>query len=435
MMKYMSYCLAVSMFLLSYSLSGQEVELSVDHPLRVNAGEDFTVTVTIKKGSLTDYSRFSQDLPMGLSATNVSSPNADFSFDEQRVRIIWLKMPNTNEISVSYKVSVDPRLKGSFTLGGVFAYVVEDERKFLNFDQKREITIVPNSSIDPGLMLDIGDFRGWDVVAPSTAPEGTTFTMAIRQKPELQSSGAYQVRLLINTPAGSKYTKIEETIPSGYLFEEVNSNDGIVSHAASTVKFIWMNLPEQPEFEVVYRLVPKQNEPQGNMLVEGLLTYIAGNENRVTEVVEMDVPLENLNQSQKRALLEKGTIPSGSTGTITALERESSPPVSTSSEGRVSEKLIANTKVLEPGTGSYFRVQLSANLNAFDANAFYRQIGVDREVFVEQHQGFFKYTVGPFQTYEQALSYKERVDTYPQVVGAFVVGYRNGNRVSAGALR
>jgi len=182
-MKYITHCLAASMLFLAFSLSGQDVGISIDHPDRVNAGEDFKVTVTIKKGSLTDYSRFSQDIPLGLSATNVSSPNADFSFDEQRVRIIWLKMPDTNEISVSYLLSVDSRLKGSFSLGGVFAYVVDDERKFLNFDKTRAITIVPNRSIDQALIVDIRDFRGGAPVVPAVVSEGNGFAMAVRQKP------------------------------------------------------------------------------------------------------------------------------------------------------------------------------------------------------------------------------------------------------------
>ncbi len=126
--------------LLSFSLQGQEVDISIDHPDQVNAGSEFTVTVTIDKGSLTDYSRFSQDLPLGLTAINISSPNADFSFDNQRIRIIWLKLPEDKEVKVSYNIMVNERLKGSFILGGVFAYVVEEERKFLNFEKSSEIT-------------------------------------------------------------------------------------------------------------------------------------------------------------------------------------------------------------------------------------------------------------------------------------------------------
>ncbi len=124
-MKYLIHGLFVCMLVLAIPAHGQEVNISIDRPDRVNAGEEFTVTITIDKGNLTDYSRFSQDLPEGLSASNVSSPNADFSFDNQRVRIIWLKMPDAERLQVSYRVMVDPRLKGSFSMGGVFAYVVD----------------------------------------------------------------------------------------------------------------------------------------------------------------------------------------------------------------------------------------------------------------------------------------------------------------------
>jgi hypothetical protein len=438
MMKYLSHCLAVSMFFLAFSLDGQNVEISIDHPDRVNAGEDFTVSVIISKGSFTDYSRFSQDLPLGLTAANVNSPNADFSFDDQRVRIIWLKMPESNDIKISYLVSVDSRLKGSFRLGGVFAYVVDDERKFLNFDDDRMITIVPNSSIDQALIVDIKDFEGGTAVVSTATQSKDAFAMAIRQKPVLQNNGGYLVHLLIDNPTGSKYAKVEETIPSGYLFEEVRASEGIVSHAASTVKFIWMKMPEQSEFEVVYRLVPKQNEPQGNMLIEGLLTYTSGNENKIADIVEMNAPLDKMTSAQKRNLLATGELTEVSK-TVPPVKKpvqtEIKPATTSSNVGTASARVIVNTKVLDRGAGTYFRVQLIANRKPFDAQDFYRKAGLDKEVLVEQHEGLYKYTAGPFQSYNEAVSYRRRIDGLSEVEGAFVVGYQNGKRVPASSIK
>ncbi len=443
-MKYLIPCLIISMLSLTSLVCGQEVEISVDHPSRVNAGEEFTVSVTFSKGTLSDYSRFSQDLPLGLTATNVNSPNADFSFDNQRIRVIWLRMPDANQFTISYRILVDPRLKGSFVLGGVFAYVVDDERKFLNFDQNELITIVPNSSIDPALLVNINEFKGGDPV-PLTPRSGEVFAMAVRQKPELSSNGSYLVRLLVNNPTGSKYAKIEETIPFGYMMEEVNSNDGIVSHASSTVKFIWMKLPQTTEFEVVYRLVPKQNEPQEDLIIDGLLTYTDGNENKIVEIKEMDMYLPEMTQVQKRNLLATGVVPprTGRTTTrtepdpVTTRQNVSTTPQNVSTTtvpGRSSGSVIMNTKVLDYGSGSYYRVQLSANRTAVDATTFYREAGVDREVLVEQHQGYYKYTIGSFSTYQQALSYKEQVESLPDITGAFVVAYRDGKRVPSGSV-
>jgi len=449
MKKYFSFCLVMTMFCFSYHLMGQEVEISIDHPSQVNAGQEFTVTVTIKKGSLTDYSRFSQDLPLGLSAINVSSPNADFSFDNQRIRIIWLKLPESSEVKVTYSILVNERLKGSFLLGGVFAYVVEDERKFLNFEQSKEINIIPNPSIDPALIVDIKNFKGDTEAIPTTVEaKQEVFAMAIRQKPILERTGGYLVHLLINNPTGSKYAKIEETIPSGYMFEEVSSNDGIVSHAASTAKFIWMKLPESSEFEVVYKLAPKQAETQGDMVIEGLLTYTSGNDNILVEVKEMDVSLQSLTAAEKRNLLHTGNIPIGArTSTETAQKppektvvpvftETKPPPVETSSKpAGASGNTIVNTKVLAAGSGVYFRVQVTANRNAFDARTFYRDEGVDEEVLVEKHQGLYKYTTGSFQSYDQAFAYRNRVERIPSISGSFVVAYRDGKRVPVNSVR
>ncbi len=465
-MKYLSHFLVTAIACISVALAGQNVEITIDHPSQVRAGEDFLVTVTIQKGGLTDYSRFSQDLPLGLSATNVSSPNADFSFDNQRIRVIWLKLPDNPEVSVSYRIHVNERLKGTFMLGGVFAYVVDDERKFLNVNENREINIIPSSTVDPDFIVDIKDFTGTSTAPLSADPQDKAFAMAIRQKPILLSSGAYLVRLLINNPTGSKYAKIEETIPSGYVAEEVDSKGGIVSNAASSVKFIWMKLPETSEFELEYKLVPKQNEPQGEMHINGMFTYTSGNENRLVQVKELDVHLEVLSQAERRNLLLTGEVPGSVRRTQTTAqetvrepdrtqERETTPvgngtntqgaqtqgnTTRTTTQGAAAATAAAagtimNTRVLPSESGVYYRVQIAATGEASDARTLFRDAGVDREVFVEQEGGFYKYTVGSFRSYDAALAYRNQVEEIPEVEGSFVVAYRDGKRVPITSVR
>jgi cell division septation protein DedD len=450
-------------FWLSCTLRAQEVEITMDHPDQVNAGEVFEVTVTINKGSLKDYSRFSQDLPLGLTATNVSSPNADFSFDNQRIRIIWLKLPDEPEVKVTYNIMVNERLKGTFILGGVFAYVIQEERKFLNFERSRPITIIPNPNVDPSLVVDIKDFKGAaaGIVVSAEKQEEKIFAMAIRQKPVLLGTGAYLVKLLVQNPTGSKYAKIEESIPSGYLFESVDPHEGIESFSSSTVKFIWMKLPEESEFEVSYRLIPKRDEPQGDMMIDGLLTYSEGNENKLVKIKEVDVAFESLSLADKRRLLATGEIPAGAkTSSALAMNRTEpeprepvkevkqtspastnppsgsggSPAASTSAAGP-SGRLIVNTRVLGTGSGVYYRVQLAANRTAFDARAHFRGAGVDKEVLVEQHEGYYKYTVGSFTSYSEANDYRKRLARSPSMKEAFVVAYRDGKRVSMSSVR
>lgn len=437
---------------LSLALNAQEVDLSIDHPGEVQAGEAFEVSVTIQKGALRDYSRFSQDLPAGLTATNISSPNADFSFDNQRIRIIWLKLPEDAEIKVSYNVMVDSRLKGTFALGGVFAYVVDEERKFLNFDEAKEVHIIPDPDMDPEKLVDIKDFKAGAVapVAAAATVQSEVFAMAVRQAPLLESTGAYLVKLLVKNPDGSKYAKIEESIPSGYIFESVDSHDGIESFSSSTVKFIWMKLPDESEFEVSYRLVPKRDETQGEMVIDGKLTYSAGNENKVEPVKQMEVDLAALSVAEKKELLQSGKVPAGvaAASSVKPVPEQAEPPKRTEPEpvqekpapdpsvpAGASAALIMNTPVLGTGSGVYYRVQLAAFSKPVDGKSMYRQAGIDEEVFVEREEGYYKYTAGSFRSYEQALSYRNRVNRLSSIEGAFVVKYRDGKREAMGAAR
>ena len=436
-MKYLISCLVVVIFCFGVPLKAQSVGITIDHPNQVNAGEEFTVAVTITKGGLTDYSRFSQDLPLGLTAVNVSSPNADFSFDNQRIRIIWLKLPEGDAVTVSYKISVDERLKGSFVLGGVFAYVVEDERKFLNFDQSDEISIMPSSTLDPALIVDIKNFKGGKSITPLTK-EQTPYAMAVRQQPILQASGEYLVKLIVTTPVGSKYLKIEETIPSGYLFEEVNSYNGIATLAPSTIKFIWMTLPEDPVFEIEYKLVPIDSQPQGAMTLTGKLTHTSEDKSVINPVKEVDVDFDDLDMDERTYLLQTGKVPSDAGRTVQKVvqQKPTDPVVEPKPETQTSPNTyILNTKVLTAEPGFYYRVQIIAVETAFDAKTQFRNEGVDKEVMVEESGGMYKYTVGSFRDYNEADAYRKRMEGFETVDGPFVVAYRDGRRGSVPLTR
>ena len=45
------------------------------------------------------------------------------------------------------------------------------------------------------------------------------------------------------------------------------------------------------------------------MIIDGMLTYTAGNENKIVEIKEMDIYLQEMTQVQKRNLLATGAIP------------------------------------------------------------------------------------------------------------------------------
>ena len=122
------------------------------------------------------------------------------------------------------------------------------------------------------------------------------------------------------------------------------------------------------------------------------------------------------------------------TTTPTRTEPKPTPAVIKSDPAGASGNSIASTRVLSGGSGIYFRVQVAANQTAFDARSFFRDEGLAEEVLVEQHEGWYKYTAGSFQSYGQAVAFRERLERFPSITGPFVVAYRDGNRVPIGSV-
>ncbi|PCH92661.1 MAG: hypothetical protein COB85_07910 [Bacteroidetes bacterium] len=115
-----------------FSLNAESIEgpVSVTQkaPNTVLSGEAFVITLTVKKQGTESFAKIQQQLPKGFTAVSVESQNAKFSFLEQTVKFIWDKLPEENEFSVSYKIMVEPFMVGLIKIGGVFAFVSNEDR-------------------------------------------------------------------------------------------------------------------------------------------------------------------------------------------------------------------------------------------------------------------------------------------------------------------
>lgn len=425
-------------------ISGQRggVSFSLEAPEKVTAGESFNVELIFRKGDLEDYSRFSQDLPEGFAATNISSPNADFTFSDQRVRIIWLKLPDEEEIHVKYAISVDQRLSGQLELKGTFAYVVNGERAYLNLPNPETINILPNPLLDPSQVVDISEFPEMIRRAEQEQKATRPFATVVRQQPVKDPNGIVNVTLLIKTPEGTSFLKLEESIPGGYSFESAEANGAVVSQAASLARFVWMRPPQQPIFTIRYRLIPILEDEQQPLSIQGNLSYTENGATKVDRPKQVNVNLASLDTAGRLELLETGSVSpdtksaeaTGNTGQTTTQntgQQGSSSDVSTPTNSAPSQPSFVNgVEVLRPpGRGIVFRIQVAAVQFPGDDGSFFGNNSLLQDLKVEKVDGWYKYTVGPASNYREAEQMRDRINAETIVDDAFVVVYRDGRRV------
>jgi hypothetical protein len=79
--------------------------------------------------------------------------------------------------------------------------------------------------------------------------------------------------------------------------------------------------------------------------------------------------------------------------------------------------------------GIYYRIQLAAGRKPIDIGSYFAELDVTDNVSVEVDNGWKKYTIGSFHTYEEASDRLTKIRNTTKVNDAFIVSYNNGKRI------
>lgn len=424
----------------------EDVSLSVGVPSEVNAGAEFDVELTLQKGSIESFARFQQDLPNGLSAQVVDPASANFTFENQKIKIIWLRLPSEKELKVLYRLKVDERLKGQFDLKGVFSYIEDNQRKSVNVSSS-SIVITPSSRIDPNLIVDIKEFQQMVPIQPPISLVAKN-VRCIRQVPStIGASNEYLVNILVNKGSTEKFAKIEEEIPQGFKAEAVQTKDAIFTFKDQKVKFLWMNLPAEQRFVVSYKLIPTNKVDVKRLFLKGTFSFIVNEATQVIDITQKEVDLSNLDPKNLEGIIASVPAPTFSSSAGVDGQPSSNSYTETGEDGgkaievkyqkiedkkKVTSKRVFDLKsyMLEPEKGVYYRVQIAAGHKPVDIKNYFKKYKIPLEIRTEEHEGWYKYSVGSFPAYREARDYRVNLWKTSSIGDAFVAAYNNGRRIT-----
>ncbi len=419
------------LFIAFSSFLSNDVTVKMDIPDVIEAGTEITVNVTINKGKMAGFARFQQELPYGFTAMPVNSANADFSFQDQKVRLIWLRLPDDDEINVSYKIIANERLTGNIDLNGRFSYIENNERKYTDL-QSRMLAINPSPNVDPALIVNVKDYA--KMATMEAYASKATRVACLRQEPVwMQEDNVFLVTLLVNKDVISKFAKIEEKIPVGYTAVNVDSKGGIFTYKDQLAKFIWMDLPAELYFTVTYKLIPDEGfvVDQSNMQIDGMFSYMLGDKTMTANVVERNERLAGLSQAEVNRILG-GVVPVIEEQPVLVASVDEAVRQGTAPEPTLRKPSATNNTgdMLTPEAGIYYRVQIAAGHKPINAQRFFRRYKLEYSVLKETHDGWFKYSIGSFPTYKDARDYRIHLSNTTRLNDSFVAAYNNGKRIT-----
>ncbi len=83
-----------------------QVTLTTNMPASLSSGSNTDIEVKINKGSIANFAKYQMDVPVGVNITEVDSKSGNFTFENNRAKIVWVSVPSEAEFTLKFKVSV-----------------------------------------------------------------------------------------------------------------------------------------------------------------------------------------------------------------------------------------------------------------------------------------------------------------------------------------
>ena len=404
-------------------------------------GEEVAVEISVNKGSVEGFAKLQVELPEGLTASAIETNGASFTFSGQKVKFIWMSLPEDQEFTVAYKLKASANASGNKVITGAFSYIKENQR--VDYDMQTK-------------MIEITGAAGDDIATESPVSGLGVEGMACVRTTTEMGNGKYLVRLDVVNSSLQGFAKIKEMIPSGFTASEDDSDGAVVTIESDAIKYVWFDAPTAPNFSVSYILTGGNDAPT----VTGVFSYVENNApkevavidngvNRMEEAVaEVEEPVEteeqvettepeetadNTEQEQETVTQEETTQIDEPVAEETTTPEEpevvepETPAVTEPEEPTTADN---TNDIPEPETGVTYKVQLMAAHRVVGERYFASRHGYNEDFSIENHAGWVKYTTGSHDQYKQARDSRERIKGRYNFRGPFVTAYNYGERIT-----
>ena len=193
--------------------------------------------------------------------------------------------------------------------------------------------------------------------------DGVTVTQIVPASAKAESE--FTVVITVKKGATAGFAKLQEELPAGFTAVEDKNSGASFSFNNQTVKFIWMSLPNDPEFTVSYK-VKVAAGTTGDQIIGGKFSYVTDNAKQTSDIDPATITIgeESGVASTETPTTETPTTETPTTETPTTETPTTEKPTSTSPE---SSPFTCVRKV--PATASdEFTVEITvnkANLSGF----------------------------------------------------------------------
>jgi hypothetical protein len=445
MIKYL-FILVNAFTVFFYSLFGGDngINLSVNIPKTIIAGQEVPIEIKVTKGSMSGFAKLQLELPEGLSLKELDNKGANYSYSDGIAKWVWASLPSENDIIVKATLVAASSASGAKTIGAKYSFVENNAKQVVEM-VPFEITIeapenantsqtsTPETTANTN--TEAATATNTSVSNSNKEPAGNV--TVVRTISKGTNDGEYIVNLKVKKGATRGFARYSDDLKSGVIAKAITTDGSSFSVADGKVKFVWVSVLIKDELELSYSLTSTTSIA---MTLKGEYSYLEDNQSK--KYLLTPEPLEiNLAPAVETNTTEPVTTPTVAmvtptetlaleTPTVAVVTPTETVAVITQTETPTNTKPVNETVAKNDGSVNYM-VQIGAFTNGnVTASVLKQKFGISETVKSEMQGGFSKFMVGSHREYKGARDQRERIRNNNGVKSAFVVAYNLSKRIT-----
>jgi cell division protein FtsN len=85
--------------------------------------------IKINKGAIGNFAKYQMDVPTGFAVTAIDVKGGNFTFENQRAKIVWVSVPSETEFSIKLKIQANKNVISPATISQKYFYLENNEKK------------------------------------------------------------------------------------------------------------------------------------------------------------------------------------------------------------------------------------------------------------------------------------------------------------------
>jgi len=402
-----------------------DVTVKQNIPASIQPNGEVEVELVITKADIAGFAKIQQEIPEGFVVEPIETAGATFSFKEQKLKLIWMALPQANEFTVKYKLKNIAHSSGKYTITGKFSYIADNER--MNVDIPTANITVSTEELVAQENTETATTSETNNDNESTLPvddDNLETTLTVNRNIEEVEGNKYKVTLNIEKQNIEGFAKLSEIIPAGFTASNNNSAGGVFSVEKNEVKVLWLSIPTENSFEVSYFI--ESTSASGMQEITGVLSYLKGEETQKHQIAATSFSATGESLASNDNEEEEATSLQDKVDNKVEEDTEDDVVVDNTEEETKRATPVTNTPA--PEKNVTYKVQVGAFREAITIEKYQKKFNLKDQINLENHQGWTKLITGSFSEYKSARD--KRNNLRNKVKTAFVTAYNQGERIT-----